>query len=96
MYYLVNGLGAKKGCKTLGKILALLFSCFCILASFGIGNIAQVNSISGNLFSAFSIPTYITGILLVFLTGIVVIDCLDQPVERAKSDDETTNVLPSR
>ena len=73
MYYLVNGLGAKKGCKTLGKILALLFSCFCILASFGIGNIAQVNSISGNLFSAFSIPTYITGILLVFLTGIVVI-----------------------
>ena len=36
MYYLTDGLGAKKGCKQLGKVLAVLFACFCILASFGI------------------------------------------------------------
>ncbi|MDD7282056.1 alanine/glycine:cation symporter family protein [Floccifex sp.] len=73
MYYLANGLGSKKGLKSLGKILAILFSLFCVLASFGIGNIAQVNSISGNLYTAFHIPTFITGILLVFLVGIVVV-----------------------
>ena len=33
MYYLTDGLGAKKGCKQLGKVLAVLFACFCILAS---------------------------------------------------------------
>ena len=36
MYYLSDGLGSKKGCKWIGKILAILFSCFAILASFGI------------------------------------------------------------
>ena len=30
MYYLTDGLGAKKGCKQLGKVLAVLFACFCI------------------------------------------------------------------
>ena len=73
MYYLSEGLGAKKGCKHLGKTLAIIFSAFCVLASFGIGNIAQVNSIAGNLQSAFKIPTYITGIALVILAGLVVI-----------------------
>ena len=46
MYYLTDGLGAKKGCKQLGKVLAVLFACFCILASFGIGNMSQINSIA--------------------------------------------------
>ena len=49
MYYLTDGLGAKKGCNTLGKVLAVLFACFCILASFGIGNMSQINSIAGNM-----------------------------------------------
>ena len=53
MYYLTDGLGAKKGCKTLGKVLAVLFACFCILASFGIGNMSQINSIAGNIPAAF-------------------------------------------
>ena len=42
MYYLRDGLGAKKGCKQIGAILAVLFSIFCLLASFGIGNMSQV------------------------------------------------------
>ena len=73
MYYLSEGLGAKKNCKTLGKVLAILFSCFCVLASFGIGNIAQVNSIAGNMKSAFHVPTWATGIALVILGGLVIV-----------------------
>lgn len=56
MYYLRDGLGSKKGCETLGKVLANLFSVFCILASFGIGNMSQVNTIAHNVISAFRCP----------------------------------------
>lgn len=73
MYYLRDGLGAKKGFKTIGAVLAVLFSCFCLLASFGIGNMSQVNSISGNMKSAFNIPTYVTGIILMVLTAFVIL-----------------------
>ena len=57
MYYLKDGLGSKKNCKTLGAVLAVLFSIFCVLASFGIGNMSQVNSIAVNIESAFGIPS---------------------------------------
>lgn len=73
MYYLRDGLGAKKGCKTLGLVLAVLFSVFCFLASFGIGNMTQINSISGNMQAVFGIPTWATGIVIVVLTGLVVL-----------------------
>ena len=76
MYYLRDGLGAKKGCKTLGMVLAVLFSVFCFLASFGIGNMTQINSISGNMYTAFGIPTWATGIAVVILTGLVVLGAL--------------------
>ena len=33
MYYLTDGLGTKKGCRQIGRVLAVLFACFCILAS---------------------------------------------------------------
>ena len=45
MYYLRDGLGSKKGCAGIGKILAVLFSFFAVFASFGIGNMGQVASI---------------------------------------------------
>ncbi len=73
MYYLRDGLGAKKGCKALGTVLAVLFSVFCFLASFGIGNMTQINSISGNLKFVFGVPTWVTGIVIVILTGLVVL-----------------------
>ena len=56
MYYLKDGLGAKKGCKLIGKVLAVLFSIFTLLASFGIGAMGQVNKIVVNIESAFNIP----------------------------------------
>lgn len=53
MYYLKDGLGKKKGCKGLASVLAVLFACFAILASFGIGNMGQINKITLNMQSAF-------------------------------------------
>lgn len=63
MYYLQDGLGKMKGCKQIGKILAVLFSIFCILASFGIGAMGQINKIVVNMVSAFDIPALSSNIL---------------------------------
>ena len=56
MYYLRDGLGKKKGCRWFGNLLGVLFACFAVLASFGIGNMGQVNKIVTNIESAFDIP----------------------------------------
>ena len=56
MYYLRDGLGKRYGKKWLSpvsKVLAILFACFAILASFGIGNMAQINKIVLNMDAAF-------------------------------------------
>lgn len=73
MYYLKDGLGSYKGFKQVGAVLALLFSIFCLLASFGIGNMSQVNSISINMTSAFHIPARIVGIVLAVLAALVIV-----------------------
>lgn len=73
MYYLRDGVGAKKHCKKLGAVLAVLFSIFCLMASFGIGNMSQINSIAGNMESAFNVPPLVTGIVLMIVVGLVVI-----------------------
>ena len=73
MYYLTDGLGAKPGCKAVGKVLAVLFACFCILASFGIGNMSQINSIAGNMNAAFHLPYLATGLALMVVTALIVI-----------------------
>ena len=57
MWYLRDGLGGKKNCKWIGRILAVLFCIFTILASFGIGSMGQVNKIVANITSAFKIET---------------------------------------
>jgi len=73
MYYLRDGLGAKKGCKKLGAVLAVLFSVFCVLASFGIGNMSQINSIATNMQSAFHIKAWITGLVLMCIAALVIV-----------------------
>ncbi len=73
MYYLKDGLGAKKGCKWIGAILAVLFCIFCLFASFGIGNLSQMNSIAVNLDSAFGIPNWVTGIVFLIIAGLVIV-----------------------
>ena len=60
MYYLRDGLGAKKGCKWIGKVLAVLFCIFTMLASFGIGSMGQVNKIVANVAAAFDVKAIST------------------------------------
>ncbi|MFI3206960.1 MAG: alanine/glycine:cation symporter family protein, partial [Clostridia bacterium] len=73
MYYLSSGIAKYKGCKNVGKILAILFSAFAVLASFGIGNASQINTIASNVESAFSIPPIVSGIVLMILAGLVIV-----------------------
>ena len=68
MYYLADGLGGR-----LGRILALLYSGLCAAAAFGVGNIAQVNSIAGNMHAAFGLPPQLTGAVLLAAAGPVVL-----------------------
>ena len=78
MYYIVNGMGKN------WKWLAVLFSLFAILASFGIGNLSQANSITGSINNAITsfIPAMaenkgtinlIVGILLALLTAVALL-----------------------
>ena len=46
MYYLKDGLKSKRFIGKSGKPLAFLFACFCVLASLGMGNMIQVNTLS--------------------------------------------------
>lgn len=69
MYTLKNGLKNKK----IGSFLAVLFALFTAIASFGIGNFAQANSISSAVESTFSIPAEIVGVVLVILIAVVVL-----------------------
>ncbi len=85
MYYLQDGLGAKKGCKWIGKILAVLFCIFAMLASFGIGSMGQVNKIVANVavafdiralssievFSGVSLYNIILGVVIMLLTALI-------------------------
>ncbi|SDB50584.1 sodium:alanine symporter family protein [Butyrivibrio sp. INlla16] len=73
MYYLKDGLGSKKGCAFIGAFLAVMFSVFCVIASFGIGNMSQINSISVNMNSAFGVPNVVTGVILMVLAGLVIV-----------------------
>ncbi|MBR4942387.1 MAG: alanine:cation symporter family protein [Clostridia bacterium] len=73
MYYLQDGLGGKKGFKVIGKILAILFAVFAVVASFGIGNLAQANTIASNLNAQFNIPGWVVGIFLAVVAALVII-----------------------
>lgn len=89
MYYLRDGLGGRKHCKTVGSVLAVLFSIFAILASFGIGNMGQINKIVLNMKSAFfggvtatvggvSVVSLACGIVLMILAALIVIGGLQR------------------
>ena len=73
MYYLRDGLGSKKNCKQIGAVLAVLFSAFCVLASFGIGNMSQVNSMTKNINHAFHIPNLAIGAFIFLAVALVII-----------------------
>ena len=90
MYYLKDGLGAYKGFKTIGKVLAVVFAIFAVLASFGIGNLGQINKITLNIESAFfnnvtaptfagvSVVNWIIGVVLMLIGGFIILGGLQR------------------
>jgi len=55
------------------KWLAIIFSLFCFLASFGIGNMTQANSIASGLRDSFGVPTYVTAIIIMIFVALVIV-----------------------
>ncbi len=90
MYYLKDGLGSYKGCKQIGKILAVIFAIFAVLASFGIGNMGQINKITLNIESAFfgnvsaptlggvSVVNWVIGFMLMVIGGFIILGGLQR------------------
>ena len=56
-----------------GKILAVLFAVFAVIASFGIGNLTQANSISDAINTTFSVPTWVTGLILTVFALLIIL-----------------------
>ena len=71
MYYLRNGVG--DFAPALGKWLGLAFAIFGAVAAFGIGNAVQVNTMAAALVDSFGVPTWLTGVIVAALVGVVVI-----------------------
>lgn len=90
MYYLEDGLGDKIHNKTVGRILGIIFSICAILASFGIGNMGQINKITLNIHSAFfsdikfpeiygiSVINIVIGIVLMIIAAMIIIGGLQR------------------
>lgn len=65
MLYLKKGLHS--------PFLAAAFALSCVLASFGMGNMSQCNSIAGGLSGVFGVPPLVTGIATAALLGAVML-----------------------
>ncbi len=65
MYYLEHGLGQ--------KWLGMMFAFFAAVASFGIGNMVQANSVAEPLQTAFGIPKLATGLVIGVLVFSVIV-----------------------
>lgn len=59
--------------KHIGSVLGWLFALFAVLASFGIGNFTQGNSISTALNTTFNIPLWVTGIVITVLALFIIV-----------------------
>ena len=59
--------------KKAGSVLGWLFALFAVLASFGIGNLTQANSISTAIEGTFGVKTWIVGIVITLLALIIIV-----------------------
>lgn len=67
-YYLKDAVGGR-----FGTVLATFFSIAAVVASFGIGNGTQANSIAGNVANSFGVPTWTTGVVMTVITLAVLV-----------------------
>lgn len=59
--------------KPLGNVLGWLFALFAVVASFGIGNMTQANSISSSMQETWSVPTWVTGVVITILALVIIV-----------------------
>lgn len=59
--------------KSVGGILGFLFALFAVIASFGIGNLTQANSISSSMEETFGFKPWVIGIILTILALLIII-----------------------
>lgn len=69
MYTMKKGLKNKQ----LGSVLGWLFALFAVIASFGIGNMTQSNSIATSIHSTFGVSEATVGIVLTVLAFLIII-----------------------
>ena len=69
MYTMKKGFKNKK----IGAFLGMLFAGFAVIASFGIGNMTQANSISESLKSTFNFDEKIVGVVLTVLALVIIV-----------------------
>ena len=69
MFTMKNGFKNKK----LGSVMGFLFALFAVIASFGIGNMTQANSISGAVKTTFGMPLEMCGVILTVLSLIIIV-----------------------
>ncbi|MBE6814608.1 MAG: sodium:alanine symporter family protein [Ruminococcaceae bacterium] len=60
----------EKGVKMKG--LSKVYAVFCLLSTFGMGNMAQANSLSTSLETGFKIPTFLTAVLVAITCFIII------------------------
>lgn len=69
MYTMKKALKHKK----FGSVLGWLFAFFAVVASFGIGNMTQANSISSSIHETFGAPTAVVGIVITILALLIIV-----------------------
>jgi len=67
MYYIEKGLGSR------WKFLAVIFASCAVISSFGSGNSVQAFTVADSFRSDFGIPTWITGLTMATLVGLVIV-----------------------
>ena len=65
MYYMERGLNM--------KWLAVFFAAAMVISSFGSGNLPQSNNMASGLETSFGVPTWVSGLVLAVLLGLVII-----------------------
>lgn len=59
--------------KKFGSVMGWLFALFAVIASFGIGNLTQANSISSAIHTTFHVPVVTSGIVITVLALVIII-----------------------
>lgn len=72
MQYIKSGLSENPKTRFLAVPLSVTYALLCVLAGFGMGNAAQMNSAAEAVKTSFSIPPLVTGTVLAVLAAVIV------------------------